>query len=560
MAKKGSEIIVDTLNRHGVKFVFGIPGAKVDQLFETLEHPENGQKVPQLIVTRHEQNAAFMAQGIARLTGNAGVVITTSGPGVGNLATGLMTASAEGDAVVAIGGQVPRKDLYRLTHQSIPSKELMKPVTRYSVEIEDPNTISEILNNAFAQAYGPKAGAAFVSLPQDIDEAQVEIPALPQVDRAQMGPAIESDLVDLADQIKAAKLPVLLVGMRASDSKTVEALHSLLKVLPLPVVETFQGAGVVSRELEDQSFFGRIGLFHNQIGDQILQDSDLVITVGYDPIEYEPRFWNPKADLNIIDLDTTKAQFDNNFVPKKQLIGELAASLNRLEAHLSGSSLKEESQAILADYREKLKAADEPSFTPNDDCLSHPLSIVEETQKHVDDDMTVSLDIGSHYIWMARHFRSYKPRHLLISNGMQTLGVGLPWAMAAALVRPEHKSVAVVGDGGFFFSAAELETAVRLNLDITVIVWNDNSKYNMVEFQEELKYNNQSAGVQFGPIDVVKFADSCGAAGFRVESSDQLGEVFDQAFAHKGVSVIDVPVDYSHNTELASQIIGNDLN
>ncbi|WEV53945.1 acetolactate synthase AlsS [Leuconostocaceae bacterium ESL0723] len=560
MTKKGSEIIIDTLNNYGVDYVFGIPGAKVDQLFESLEHPENGQPTPKLIVMRHEQNAAFMAQGMARLTGKPGVVITTSGPGVGNLTTALMTASAENDPVVAIGGQVPRKDLYRLTHQSVPSKELLKPVTRYSAEIEDPNTVSEILNNAFVAAYGPKAGASFVSLPQDIDEAEVTVPALPKVQPAQMGPAPIDEINDLAQRIKDAKLPVMLVGMRGSNPKAAAALHHLLEHVPMPVVETFQGAGVISRDLADRSFFGRVGLFHNQVGDRILAASDLVITVGYDPIEYEPRFWNAGKDLKIVTLDTVPAQLDNNFFPEKQLLGDIGESLDHLAETLGDVSVSPDTQVKLDEFRQQMAEADKPKYIPSDNHLSHPLSIIKATQDHVDDDMTVSLDIGSHYIWMARHFRSYKPRHLLISNGMQTLGVGLPWAMSAALVRPEYKSVAVVGDGGFFFSAAELETAVRQNMNLVVIVWNDNSYYNMVQFQEELKYNNQSAGVKFGNIDLVKFAEACGAKGFKVEDSSQLAQTFDQAFAYEGVSVIDVPVDYSRNQELATNLIESELN
>ncbi|MBM7543340.1 acetolactate synthase-1/2/3 large subunit [Weissella beninensis] len=556
----GADIVVESLTNHGVELIFGIPGAKIDRLFETLEHPKDGQRAPKLIVTRHEQNAAFMAQAVSRITGKTGAVMATSGPGVGNLVTGLMTANAEGDSVIAIGGQVPRKDLYRLTHQSTPSAQLFAPITRYSVEIQDPNNISEILSNAFAAAHGPKPGAAFVSLPQDVDDDAVsaDTKALPVVPAAHLGVASDADLTTLAARIKNAKLPVFLVGMRGSDDKTVAALHDLLHAIPFPVVETFQGSGVISRELEDQSFFGRIGLFRNQTGDKILQQSDLVITLGYDAIEYEPRNWNKEANLNIVALDTAAAQIDNHFLPEMQLVGDLSLTLQALQAKLVGYTLPSDTLTKLADFKQQLLAADEPNHIPSDPKLSHPLAIIKAIQEHVTDDMTVSLDIGSHYIWMARHFRSYVPRHFLISNGMQTLGVGLPWAMTAAMLRPNAKSVSVSGDGGFFFSAQELETAVRLNLDTVSIVWNDNSRYNMVEFQEEMKYN-KSAGVQFGPIDLVKYAESFGATGFRVETPDQLTAVLDQAFATKGPVVVDIPVDYSHNVELGSQLIGSQM-
>lgn len=556
--KYGADIVTESLVNHGVDLVFGIPGAKIDRLFETLEHPAEGQRVPKLVVARHEQNAAFMAQAFARITGKTGVVIATSGPGVGNLATGLMTATAESDPIVAIGGQVPRNDLYRLTHQSTNSVALFSPITNLASEIQDPNNISEIIANAFAAANGAKKGATFVSLPQDVDDAQVTIDALPKITPAQQGAAAIKDIDWLAEQIKAAKLPVLLVGSRGSDDATVTALHQLLKQTTLPVVETFQGAGVISRELEPETFFGRIGLFRNQTGDKLLKQSDLVITLGYDAIEYEPRNWNKENNLNIVALDTTPVQIDNNFVPQRQLVGDLAQSLRLLMERLNGYELPTTSKEVLKKLKEDLRASDEPSYTPAQGNLNHPLDIIKSIQAHVTDDMTVSTDIGSHYIWMARHFKSYVARHYLISNGMQTLGVGLPWALAAAMVRPNAKSVSVSGDGGFFFSAMELETAVRLGLNTVHIVWNDNAYYDMVKFQEEMKYNGQSAGVKFGNIDLVKYAESFGAKGLRVETPDELDTVLDEAFATQGPVVVDIPVDYSHNYELGSQLIGSE--
>lgn len=556
--KYGADIVTDSLVNHGVDLVFGIPGAKIDRLFETLEHPAEGQRVPKLVVARHEQNAAFMAQAFARITGKTGVVIATSGPGVGNLATGLMTATAESDPIVAIGGQVPRNDLYRLTHQSTNSVALFSPITNLASEIQDPNNISEIIANAFAAANGAKKGATFVSLPQDVDDAQVTIEALPKITPAQQGAAAIKDIDWLAEQIKAAKLPVLLVGSRGSDDATVTALHQLLKQTTLPVVETFQGAGVISRELEPETFFGRIGPFRNQTGDKLLKQSDLVITLGYDAIEYEPRNWNKENTLNIVALDTTPVQIDNNFVPQRQLVGDLAQSLRLLIERLNGYELPTTSKEVLKKLKADLRASDEPSYTPAQGNLNHPLDVIKSIQAHVTDDMTVSTDIGSHYIWMARHFKSYVARHYLISNGMQTLGVGLPWALAAAMVRPNAKSVSVSGDGGFFFSAMELETAVRLGLNTVHIVWNDNAYYDMVKFQEEMKYNGQSAGVKFGNIDLVKYAESFGAKGLRVETPDDLDTVLDEAFSTQGPVVVDIPVDYSHNYELGSQLIGSE--
>ncbi len=476
----GADVVINSLRKHGVDMVFGIPGAKIDRLFEALDG-QDSKDSPKLIVTRHEQNAVFMAQAYGRLTGKTGVAISTSGPGVGNLTTGIMTANAEGDPVLAIGGQVQRKDLHRATHQSTPSTEIMAPITQYSAEIQDPDNISEIMANAFEASQNGHKGTAFVSLPQDVDDATVTEPALPIYQTPRMGPADPQDLRKLVDLIKSAKLPVILVGQRGADEEITAALRRLMTDYHFPVVETYQAAGVVSRDLEAQSYFGRVGLFCNQVGDQLLAASDLVLAVGYDAIEYEPRNWNANDDLRIVNLDTLPAQIDNHYTPIMQLIGNIATSLQELDSLLSGYSYPQAAKGTLAKFKQQLDA-DKQLQVPKEHGANHPLAIVQAIQENVTDDMTVAVDVGSHYIWMARHFRCYEPRHLLISNGMQTLGVGLPWAMVAAMLHPEHQAVAVVGDGGFLFSGAELATAVQHHLNVVVIVWNDGGHYDMVKF------------------------------------------------------------------------------
>ena len=552
----GADIVIDSLRKHGVNLVFGIPGAKIDRLFEGLDG-QDSEDAPKLIVTRHEQNAAFMAQAYGRLTGKTGVAITTSGPGVGNLATGIMTANAEGDPMLAIGGQVQRKDLHRATHQSTPSTEIMAPITQYSAEIQDPNNISEIMANAFEASQDARKGAAFVSLPQDVDDAEVTEKPLPIYETPKMGPADPNDLQKLVELIKNSKMPVILVGQRGADEEITTALRKLLSDYSLPVVETYQAAGVVSRDLEQQSYFGRIGLFRNQVGDQLLQQSDLVIAVGYDPIEYEPRNWNKEGNLRIVNLDTLPAQIDNHYTPIMQLVGNIATSLTELDKLLKGYEYPLAATEQLAKYKQELDQ-DKKIQVPASNDASHPLAVVHAIQENVTDDMHVALDVGSHYIWMARHFRCYQPRHLLISNGMQTLGVGLPWAMVAAMLYPEHKSVAVCGDGGFLFSGAELATAVQHHLNVVTIVWNDGGHYDMVKFQEEMKYS-QAAGVKFGNVDIVKYAESFGATGLRVNEPADLTKVISQAFNIDGPVVVDVPVDYSNNKELAANLIDSQL-
>ncbi|HGI3963400.1 TPA: acetolactate synthase AlsS [Streptococcus agalactiae] len=551
----GADLIVDSLINHDVKYVFGIPGAKIDRVFDTLE-----DKGPELIVARHEQNATFMAQAVGRITGEPGVVIATSGPGISNLATGLVTATDEGDAVLAIGGQVKRGDLLKRAHQSMNNVAMLEPITKYSAEVHDPNTLSETVANAYRLAKSGKPGASFISIPQDVTDSPVSVKAIKPLSAPKLGSASVLDINYLAQAINNAVLPVLLLGNGASSEGVTAAVRRLLDAVKLPVVETFQGAGIVSRELEDETFFGRVGLFRNQPGDMLLKRADLVIAIGYDPIEYEARNWNAEISARIIVIDVEQAEIDTYFQPERELIGDMAHTLDLLLPAIKGYELPEGSKEYLKGLRNNIENVSDVKFDRDSaHGLVHPLDLIDVLQENTTDDMTVTVDVGSHYIWMACYFKSYEARHLLFSNGMQTLGVALPWAISAALLRPNTKVISVSGDGGFLFSAQELETAVRLHLPIVHIIWND-GKYNMVEFQEEMKYG-RSSGVDFGPVDFVKYAESFGAKGYRVDSKDSFEETLKQALidAENGPVLIDVPIDYKDNVTLGETILPDEF-
>ncbi len=549
----GADLIVDSLINHDVEYIFGIPGAKIDRVFDTLE-----DKGPKLIVARHEQNAAFMAQGIGRMTGNPGVVITTSGPGVSNLATGLVTATDEGDPVLAISGQVKRSDLLKRSHQSMKNVAMMEPVTKYAVEVNDPNTLSETIANAYREAKSGKPGASFVSIPQDVTDSLVSVKAIKPLTDPKLGSASVDDINYLAQAIRNAQLPVLLLGNGASTSKVTQAIRQLLTAVKLPVVETFQGAGIVSRELEEDTFFGRVGLFRNQPGDMLLKKADLVIAIGYDPIEYEARNWNAEISARIIVIDVAQAEIDTYFQPERELIGDIADTIQLLLPAINGYSLPKTSVAYLQNLKKNV-VEDVKFDRKTKDGLVHPLDVIDVLQDNTTDDMTVTVDVGSHYIWTARYFKSYEPRHLLFSNGMQTLGVALPWAISAALIRPNTTIISISGDGGFLFSAQELETAVRFQLPIIHLIWND-GKYNMVEFQEEMKYG-RSSGVDFGPVDFVKYAESFGARGYRVDGKESFEQTLKQVLEEvkHGPILIDIPIDYKDNIKLGETILPDEF-
>jgi acetolactate synthase-1/2/3 large subunit len=543
--KSGADIVVQTLEQRGVEYVFGVPGAKIDKIFDSLVD----SKI-KTVVCRHEQNAVFIAGGIGRMTGKAGVAIATSGPGVSNLVTGLATANTEGDPVVALGGAVQVSDRLKKIHQTMDSVSLCKPVTKYSAEVDSSKSVSEVLTNAFRSAESDRPGAAFVSLPMDIMVARAECDVLVPPAYSGAGPADIAAIKETARLINQAERPVVLLGLLASKPQNAVAVQELIESGKLPVVGTFQAAGAVSTNLFS-NFGGRVGQINNQPADEILAGSDLVITVGYDPVEYWPSIWNKGKKRPIVHLDVLPADIDNSYNPSVELVGDIASTLVLLTPLVSRSALEPSVKRLLeriANDREELaRSSAGLSGTP-----VHPLRIAAELQRILTPDTTLCLDMGSFHLWMARHLYSFRARQILISNGQQTLGVALPWAIAATLVRPREKVLSISGDGGFLFSAMELETAVRLKSNLVHMILIDGS-YDMVAEQEILKYNRPS-GTDFGPVDPVKYAEAFGATGLMVRSPEQISSVLKQAFDTSGPVLVGVHVDDRDNRKMFEQV------
>jgi acetolactate synthase I/II/III large subunit len=547
--RTGAGLLVESLEAQGVKHVFGIPGAKIDKVFDTLLDSSI-----ETIVCRHEQNAAFIAGGIGRMTGKAGVVLVTSGPGVANLATGLATATSEGDPVVAIGGAVPTDRALKQVHQSMDQVGLLRPVTKFSAEIESADTINEVVANAFRIAESGRPGAAYINARQDIMVGETHGEVLTPVTPAAPGSAEVSSISEAANLINRAQRPVVLLGLLASQPNSSQAVRELLSKVRLPVVATYQAAGVVPRELFDL-YGGRIGLFRTQPADRLLDDADVVVTVGFDPVEYEPSLWNKGRNRNLIHIDTVLSDIDRDYRPNIELTGDIAATLRALAGKLKVRNLTSE-KALLDEFAleraDLAKMAAAMNGTP-----IHPLRLVHELQKFVSDDVTLCSDMGSFHIWISRYLYSFRSRQVLITNGQQTLGVALPWAIAACLVRPNEKVISVSGDGGFLFSAMELETAVRLKCNLVHIVWIDGS-YDMVRFQQMAKYG-RAAAVEFGPVDVVKYADAFGAHGMHIQTPDEIAPTLKKAMAMQGPVLIGIPVDYRDNHRLMEGLHPNVL-
>ncbi|RKR76323.1 acetolactate synthase AlsS [Frondihabitans australicus] len=543
---RSAQKAVDVIDANAVPYVFGIPGAKIDALFDALAHGSAAT----LVVCRHEQNAAFMAAAMGRLTGTPGVVAVTSGPGTSNLATGLLTATTEQDPVVAICGAVPLPTRLKRTHQSMDAAALLSTVTKHVSEVSAPSNVGEAVANAFRVSVTEPQGATAVVLPADVLASATQATITAGAAPASLGPASSTSIADAAAVLLKALRPVILVGLRGATPVASAAIRRLMSATGLPVVETFQAAGVVSRELESH-YLGRVGLFRNQPGDDALANADVVLTIGYDPVEYDAALWNGTGDRSIIHLDTVPPDLDVNYQPEVELRGDISATIDELLPDLERMVLREDFLLDAAELRSRLSDIDDDARQWNGaDGRVNPGALALKIRDLVDDRTTVTCDVGSVYIYMARHFRSFEPRHLLFSNGQQTLGVALPWAMAACLARPGQPVVSVSGDGGFLFSVQELETAARLDLSFVHVIFRDDS-YDMVGFQEQLKYGRKS-GVELGPYDIPSLAAAFGATGVVVQGAAEFEAVFTNALQTHGRTLIEVRVDYSRNVDLAA--------
>jgi acetolactate synthase-1/2/3 large subunit len=423
---------------------------------------------------------------------------------------------------------------------------LCKPVTKYSAEIDSPAATAEVISAAFRAAESNRPGAAFVSLPIDVVTGEARCRPIQLSAFAEQGRAAGRSLQEAARLINSAKSPVIFLGLMASKPKCTDAIRTLLNTMALPVVGTFQAAGAISREMFPY-YGGRVGQLANQPADALLDSGDVVITIGYDAVEYWPSLWNKGRNRAIVHIDVTPANIENDYSPAVELIGsieETLAALSNLVHRATLASVSADLLQLIAHDRERLMAeAAAKSGIP-----VHPMRLISELQKILTPDVTVCSDMGTVSMYLCRYLFSFRARQFLISNGQQTLGTALPWAIAASLVRPHEKVLSISGDGGFLFSANELETAVRLHSHIVHMIWIDGS-YDMVAAQETIKYHRTS-GVTLGPVDYVKYAEAFGATGLQIQRPDEIAPTLHKAFDTPGPVLIGVHVDYRDSVKL----------
>lgn len=534
-----AELLVQCLENEGVEYVFGLPGEENLHILEALK-----KSSIQFITTRHEQGAAFMADVYGRLTGKAGVCLSTLGPGATNLMTGVADANLDGAPLVAITGQVGTDRMHIESHQYLDLVAMFAPVTKWNSQIVRPGITPEVVRKAFKISQKEKPGAVHIDLPENIAAMPVEGKPL-QKDTKEKIYASYRSINAAAVALSKAKNPLILVGNGAIRSNAAEILTEFATQMNIPVANTFMGKGVIP--YTHPLALWSVGLQQRDFITCGFEQSDLVIAVGYDLIEFSPKKWNPQGNIPVIHVGEMPAEIDSSYIPLAEVVGDIGDSLHEImkRADRTGkptphaASLRTE---IRADYE----------YYANDDGFPiKPQKIIYDLRQVMGPEDIVISDVGAHKMWMARHYHCDRPNTCLISNGFAAMGIAIPGAVAAKLVYPDRKVVAVTGDGGFMMNCQELETALRVGTPFVTLIFTDNG-YGLIGWKQINQFG-QTSFVDFTNPDFVKFAESMGLKGYRVNSATDLIPTLKEALMQDVPTVIDCPVDYSENLRFSQK-------
>ena len=534
-----AEVLVQCLENEGVEYVFGLPGEENLHILEALK------KSPiEFITVRHEQGAAFMADVYGRLTGKAGVCLSTLGPGATNLMTGVADANLDGAPLVAITGQVGTDRMHIESHQYLDLVALFAPITKWNAQIVRPDNTTEVVRRAFKVAQAEKPGAVHIDLPENIAAMSLNSKPLSRDNREKTYASTRSLNAAAAD-ISKAKNPLILAGNGVIRGKASEALTEFATKLNIPVANTFMGKGAIP--YTHPLSLWTVGLQQRDLISCAFDEADLVIAIGYDLVEYSPKKWNPLGDKKIIHIDESRAEIDSSYVPTIEVFGDISDSLDDIVKRCDRSG-KEVPSAV--SLRSQIKE-DYEKYANDDGFPIKPQKIIYDLRQVMDPEDIVISDVGAHKMWMARHYHSDCPNTCIISNGFAAMGIAIPGAMAAKLVYPNRKVVAVTGDGGFMMNCQELETALRVKTPFVTLIFNDNG-YGLIEWKQINQFGH-STYIDFTNPDFVKFAESMGLKGYRVQSAADLIPTLQKALADDVPSVIDCPVDYKENLRFSQK-------
>ncbi len=541
---KVSDLFVRCLENEGVKYIFGVPGEETEDLLFSLENSSI-----QFIPTRHEQGAAFMANVWGRLTGKAGVCLATLGPGATNLITGVADANLDKSPLLAITGQGDLERLHLESHQYIDIVSMFKPITKWNTAITGPDIVPEVVRKAFKIAEMEKPGAAHIELSEDVAKLDCkEQPILPK--RIRRPAPNQSAVIRALNLIRKSRRPLFIAGNGAIRKLASKHLRRFVDRFKVPVVHTFMGKGAVSA-LSPQSLLS-IGMgFRDYVMDAVDQ-SDLIVTVGYDLAEFAPKKWNPKKDKSIIHIDFNPAEVYEHYQPEVEVVSDVSLALWTMAQELKPVECRFDKEWYLP-IRERILADIRGYDLKDSDAFTVPGVInLLSTIMDGEDDVLIS-DVGSHKIWIARNYLTHNPNGCLISNGLASMGIALPGGVAAALQNPRRRVVAAMGDGGFLMTSQELETAKRLKVNFTVIVFNDND-YGLISWKQKMRHGRSTSSTRINNPDFKKYAESFGIKGYRPQNVRQLKEILVQAVNSKELNVIEVPVDAKVNVQLFEKL------
>lgn len=542
---KASDLFVKCLERELVEFIFAVPGEENLDLIESIR----GSSI-RLVVTRHEQHAAFMAATYGRLTGKPGVCLSTLGPGATNLVTGLAFAQLGGMPLVAVTGQKAVKDNWQGNFQLVDVVSTFRPLTKWNTSVVAAETIPRFVRHAFKEAESERPGPVHIELPEDVAGERIPDDAPFPPLRLRRPVADEKVLARAAETIRSARRPVMLVSAGANRKRISRQLVDFLERTGIYAVSTQMGKGVLSED-HPQSLFS-LGIHSKDYVNCAIEDADLVITVGYNIVEFPPFVWNEGKDKRILHIDFVMAEPDVYYRPELEVVGDISHTLWALKEGLGGVSFDNAHHADLRRiFDERLHSGDCAGCHP-----IKPQCLVHDVREAMPRDGIVCLDTGIYKIWFARTYKTYQDNTLLLDNALATMGAGLATGMAAKMVMPGRRVLVVVGDGGFLMNSQDLETAVRLGHDLVILVVRDDA-YGFIRWKQA-QMGFEDFGMSFGNPDFVRYAEAYGASGMRVGRGDSLVEIlraaFDRAAGTKRPVLVDCPVDYSQNESLTRDL------
>lgn len=533
---RASDLFVKALENEGVEYVFGIPGEENLDFLDSLSRSSI-----RLILTRHEQAAGFMAATYGRLTGKTGVCLSTLGPGATNLVTAAAYAQLGGMPMLMITGQKPVKSSKQGQFQIIDVVDMMRPLTKYTRQLVSAANIPSRIREAIRLSQEEKPGAVHLELPEDIAAEQVDQAPIP-ASHIRRPVAEEKSIAAALEMLRVAKSPLLLVGAGANRKRTCNMLRKFVAKFGIPFVTTQMGKGVIDER--DPLFLGNTALSANDFVHRAVEAADLIINVGHDVVE-KPPFFMEVGGVKVIHVNFSSAIVDPVYFPQVEVIGDIANSIWRLLEALEPQPHWDFGRFLVV--REAAEASLSEGAA-DDRFPVYPQRLVADVRQAIQQRGIIALDNGVYKIWFARNYKAVSPNTVLLDNALATMGAGLPSAMAAKLVYPERQVMAICGDGGFMMNSQEMETAVRLQLDLVVLVLRDNA-YGMIKWKQA-NMGLKNFGLDYGNPDFVKYAESYGAHGHRVASSAELLPLLSQCLAKPGVHLIETPVDYAENDRI----------